>query len=340
MVWVAGSPSSTVDRTYVLYFCYGIVSAAEVKALYPRVMSSQRCDEQAALVALLRARPDGLSWPDIMGEVLESGSALDVWERHIVPALLAHPHEPDPMDQALIDLETWTGEGITTLTILDQDYPDRLRGVHQAPPILFARGQLEPGDRAVSVVGSRKASDRGLSIADGVARALVRDGITVLAGLAEGIDTAAHRAAIDAGGRTVAVIGTGIRRYFPRQNEKLQDSIPAHGLVLSQFWPDAPPTRYSFPMRNATMSGYGFATVVVEAGEHSGARIQARLAVEHGRPVILTDLVVRKNKWATELMGRPGVHRADALGEVVDIIRDIDGKRHAAVDTLRNALAL
>jgi DNA processing protein len=136
-----------------------------------------------------------------------------------------------------------------------------------------------------------------------IARALVARKMTVVSGLARGIDTAAHRAALDAGGRTVAVIGTGIGRAYPAENHALQDEIASRGLVLSQFWPDASPDKRSFPMRNATMSGYGLATVVVEAGEKSGARIQARVAVEHGRQVILTDRVVARNTWARELLG-------------------------------------
>jgi DNA processing protein len=144
--------------------------------------------------------------------------------------------------------------------------------------------------------------------------------VTVLGGLALGIDTAAHRAALEAGGRTVCVIGTGIGRAYPAQNRDLQEEIAARGLVLSQFWPDAPPQRHNFLMRNATMSGYGLATVVVEAGEQSGSRAQARIAVEHGRPVILTSLVVDRNDWARALVGRPGVHVAGRLQAVLDVV--------------------
>ena len=181
----------------------------------------------------------------------------------------------------------------------------------------------------MSVVGSRKASDRGLTIAAAVARELVTRRIAVVSGLAQGIDTAAHRAALAAGGRTVAVIGTGISQAYPAENRELQDEIASRGLVLSQFLPDAPPQKHYFPMRNATMSGYGLATIVVEAGEHSGARGQARLAVEHGRPVILTDAVARHNEWAQALLGRPGVHMAASLAGVLSIVDGIIADREA-----------
>ncbi len=220
-------------------------------------------------------------------------------------------------------MQGWADEGLSFVTVLDDAYPARLRQVHQAPPFLFARGRLVSDDPAVSVVGSRKASPQGLHIAAGVATALAQRGVTVLSGLAAGIDAAAHRAALAAGGRTVAVIGTGIRGYYPAGNRNLQDQIARDGLVLSQFWPDGPPRAQHFPMRNATMSGYGVATLVVEAGETSGARIQARVAVEHGRPVMLTDLVVERNLWAQALVGRPGVHVVKGTEQVLSLVDEL-----------------
>ena len=150
----------------------------------------------------------------------------------------------------------------------------------------------------------------------------------MISGLASGIDTGAHTAALAAGGRTVAVIGTGIRNYFPGENRQLQDQIAAEGLVMSQFWPTAPPTRHSFPMRNAVMSAYGRATIVVEAGEASGARIQGRTAVEHGRPVILAESVTQSTEWGRKLVGGPGVSVAKSPAEAVAIV-------HRVLDTNR-----
>jgi DNA processing protein len=187
----------------------------------------------------------------------------------------------------------------------------------------------------VSVVGSRQASDRGLAVAADVARELVSRGVTVVAGLAVGIDTAAHQAALAAGGRTVAIIGTGINLTYPAQNKDLHTEIAAQGLLLSQFWPDAPPQRQNFLMRNATMSGYGLATVVVEAGEHSGARAQARMAVEHGRPVILTEMVRERNEWAQALVDRPGIHVANSLRSLLEIVDRLIEERAAVSDELR-----
>jgi DNA processing protein len=308
---------------------------AQRRLSYADIMGGSVRDERAALVALLQTRPGGLRWAEITAEVLESASALEVWHRLVPAALVDLPGRPNALESAAQDLELWASQGSTLVTILDSDYPIRLRGIHQAPPVLFARGSLIRDDSAVSVVGSRKASDRGLAIAAGVARELVARGVTVAAGLALGIDAAAHRAALADGGRTVAVIGTGINKFYPAENRDLHEEIASRGLLLSQFWPDAPPQKQNFLMRNATMSGYGLATVVVEAGEHSGARAQARMAVEHGRPVILTDLVVERNDWAKALVGRPGIHVASSLSSVLDAVDQIIAERSAVGAELR-----
>jgi DNA processing protein len=308
---------------------------AQRRPPYADSMGGSMRDERSALVALLQTRPGGLRWAEITAEVLESASALEVWHRLVPAALVEPPGRPDALESAAQDLDLWASQGSTLVTILDSDYPVRLRGIHQAPPVLFARGSLVRDDSAVSVVGSRKASDRGLAIAAGVARELVTRDVTVAAGLALGIDTAAHRAALAGGGRTVAVIGTGINKVYPAENRDLHEEIASRGLLLSQFWPDAPPQKQNFLMRNATMSGYGLATVVVEAGEHSGARAQARMAVEHGRPVILTDLVVERNDWAKALVGRPGIHVASSLSSVLDTVDQIIAERSAVGAELR-----
>ena len=302
---------------------------------YPGTMDASGRQEQAALVALLQARPAGMRWAEITADVLEVGSALELWHRAVPAALMSLPGQPDALEAAADQIGVWADRGWALVTILDGNYPARLRGIHQAPPVLFARGSLLGDDSAVSVVGSRKASDRGLAIAAGVARELASRKVTVVAGLALGIDAAAHRATLAAGGRTVAIIGTGINRAYPAENRDLQEEIAARGLLLSQFWPDAPPQKHNFLMRNATMSGYGLATVVVEAGEQGGSRAQARIAVKHGRPVILTSPVVERNDWARALVGRPGVHVAGRLQAVLDIVDHLIAEPAAVGAALR-----
>lgn len=273
-------------------------------------------DEHVALIVLLRVRPEGARWPDLVAKVLERGSAVGVRDDMLGADLLPSAETVAAEE----DLTRWLVGETRFVSVLDTDYPARLRGIHEAPPFLFMRGAADSADIGVSVVGSRKASDRGLQMAEAIAKTLVAMNVSVISGLAAGIDAVAHTACLEAGGRPIGVIGTGINLQYPAANRELHGRVAGSGLLLSQFWPDQPPQKHTFPMRNATMSGYGIATVVVEAGEHSGARIQARVAVQHGRPVILTDSVIENNTWAKELVGRPGVHRVASIGQVEDIV--------------------
>jgi len=231
-----------------------------------------RLIEQAALLALLRDRKAG--WSAVADEVEACGSALEVLKRGRPMAsgqgeLFTIDDDTDPevlLAESRVRLQQWLAAGLDLVTLLDDDYPAHLLTIHQRPPFLFYRGRLEDGDaRSVAVVGTRKPTDAGLRRARAIATGLARKGTTVVSGLAEGIDSAAHLAAMDAGGRTVAVIGTGMLRYYPPANRPLQERIGREHLVLSQFWPDGPPTRHTFLMRNAVMSGYAAATIVVEA---------------------------------------------------------------------------
>ena len=285
-------------------------------------------EEHVALVALLRTLSRGERWASVTERVLERGSAVAVWEDKIGETLLPDTELSSVYSQSAVDVRTWVSAGYVMIGILDSDYPGRLREIHQAPPFLFAAGQIRANDPAIAIVGSRKASDRGLGIASSIADALAHREVTVLSGLAAGIDAAAHNAALAAGGRTVAIIGTGINKQYPAANRALQQQIMERGLVLSQFWPDAPPQQHNFLMRNAVMSGYGRATVVIEASEKSGARAQARMAVEHGRPVILTDQVVAVNEWAKALVGRPGVYIAHGHDEALEQIATVLDKEN------------
>ncbi|MFE0153221.1 DNA-processing protein DprA [Nonomuraea sp. NPDC059007] len=172
-----------------------------------------------------------------------------------------------------------------------------------------------------------------------MARELAVNGVTVISGLAKGIDAAVHCSALEAGGRTVAVVGTGINQFYPAENRRLQERIGHEGLVLSQFWPDAPPNRKNFPLRNAVMSGYAAATVVVEASWRSGACVQARLALEHGRPVILLDRLL-EHEWAREFAKKPGVHVVSSMSELLVVAEDVIEQLNAGPESLPEILDL
>jgi DNA processing protein len=281
--------------------------------------------ETVALLALLRAAPCGVTWGDIAGEVRFVGSAVAVLEktRDSESALFPDPTLREDIERADAQLTAWEAAGLELVTILSQRYPIRLAGVFDCPPFLFVQGKVVPDDQGMSVVGSRKCSPDGVAMARDAARLLAERDLTVIAGLAEGIDTVAHREALSLGARTVAVIGTGITRYYPAANRALQDEIAAKGLVISQFYPDQPPTKTTFPMRNGTMSGYGLATIVVEAGENSGSRIQARKAADHGRPVILSSKVATSTTWGGEMAHNPWVYVVASRDEVAEAIDQV-----------------
>jgi len=290
--------------------------------------------ELAALLTLLRLRFGGAGWNEIAAEVATVGSALALLNEPAEGELFASPDIEPELKQAEADVQAWAAAGYQCVTVIDPDYPSRLLGIREIPPFLFYEGTLRDPDEGMSVVGSRSASDWALEFAAGAARLLVAEGLTVIAGLAGGIDTAAHEAALSASGRTVAVLGTGITQSYPAANRALQRDIADRGLLLSQFYPDARPTKHSFPMRNATMSGYGLATIVVEAGEHSGTRIQARVAGAHGRPVILTDRVAASTAWGAAMVERPNVYVVGSLAELRQAINDV----REAPARLRSAL--
>lgn len=255
--------------------------------------------ERGALLALLRT--SGRSWATIADDVEAAGSAVEVL-RDGAPgqmSLLEKDDDADALAEAAErDIASWELEGMRFATLLDPDYPAQLLTVHQRPPFLMMKGRPDPADaRGIAIVGTRKASPHGVQEAYKLADALSRAGVPVVSGLAAGIDTGALSGALSAGGRAVAVIGTGLRHSYPKENAALQEQIANVGLVISQFLPDAPPTKTSFPMRNAVMSGYSAATVVVEAPDRSGARMQARFALEHGRQVFLLESVL-ENAWA------------------------------------------
>ena len=271
--------------------------------------------ELAAVVALLR---NGSHPSNHYADLIESaGGAESILEQE--HGLLA----PELIDGAGRDVEHWVKQGIRPLSVLDPDYPANLRAVHDRPALIFLAGSLIPTDeRAVAVIGSRRASPSGLELAHAITTELTAAGYTIVSGLAAGIDTVAHTTALSNGARTIAVLGNGLTRCYPPQNAGLQRRIASEGALVSQFWPETAPSRETFPMRNAVMSGMALATVIVEAGRTSGARTQARWALAHGRPVLLAHGLLRQG-WARELAGRPGTHVIGTPREVPAVVERI-----------------
>ncbi|GAB4531964.1 MAG: DNA-processing protein DprA [Anaerolineales bacterium] len=192
--------------------------------------------------------------------------------------------------RAALDVEAvWEkihAQGIRVLTWADAAYPERLRTLDAPPPVLYLRGDLLPADDwAVAIVGTRRVTRYGRQVAEELAAALAGQGITVVSGLARGVDGVAHQAALRAGGRTLAVLGCGVDQVYPPEHRHLAEEICAQGALLSDYAPGTPPDAVNFPPRNRIIAGLSLAVVVVEAGESSGALITAQFALEQGREV-------------------------------------------------------
>jgi DNA processing protein len=203
-----------------------------------------------------------------------------------------------------------------------------------APKRLFIAGDpslLDAGPR-VAIVGMRKPSPEGLRRAEELSRALVKAGAVVVSGLAEGIDTAAHTAAIRAGGRTIAVLGTPLDKFFPASNRELQRTIMREHLAVSQFPPGTSPRRNNFPQRNRTMALLCGATVIVEAGESSGTQHQGWEALRLGRLLFLMESLARREdlKWPREMLGYGAqVLSRENLAAVLEALPDVPRERVA-----------
>jgi DNA processing protein len=224
--------------------------------------------------------------------------------------------------RAVDEISRAEGAGAKLVTVLDDDYPANLRVIYNLPPFLFYRGRLERDDaRSVAVVGTRDASVEGIDRARRMASLLAEHDVTVLSGLARGIDTAAHEETLAQGGRTIAVLGTGILRCYPKENYELAERIVQSGALVSQFWPSQPPTTYNFPRRNVVTSGMSQGTVVIEASETSGAKMQARLALEHGKRVFLVSRLVTSQAWAQDYVENRGAIEIRSVEDVLARLR-------------------
>jgi DNA processing protein len=176
--------------------------------------------------------------------------------------------------------------GVQVLTWDDETYPRHLKEIDQPPPVLYVRGSLKAEDEwAVAMVGTRKVTAYGRQVAAEVATALAHNGVTIVSGLARGVDSIAHQAALNAGGRTLAVLGNGVDLVYPPENRKLADQIMQQGALVSDYALGTQPDGQNFPPRNRIISGLALAVIIVEAGDTSGALITASFAAEQGRDV-------------------------------------------------------
>lgn len=223
------------------------------------------------------------------------------------------------IDRELTALERMA---IRVVTFLDPEYPARLKTIHDPPPLLSVSGALSDADRhAVAIVGTRDATPAGRLVAERLSRGLAEAGLTVVSGLARGIDAAAHRSALEAGGRTIAVLGCGIDRTYPPEHQALRKKVEEQGAVLSELPLGAYPHAYHFPKRNRIISGLSFGVVVVEAASQSGSLITARLAAEQGRDVFAVPGSVQSGQSrGTNGLIKQGAQLVDTVEDILDAL--------------------
>jgi DNA processing protein len=228
--------------------------------------------------------------------------------------------------RASVDLEKYmakvSAQGIQILTWEDDLYPSRLKDIDQPPPVLYVRGTLTNEDTwSVAVVGTRRVSAYGRQVADELAAYLANNGVTVISGLARGVDAIAHQSALKAGGRTIAVLGCGVDRIYPPEHAQLAARIITSGALLSDYAPGSEPDAANFPPRNRIISGMSMATVVVEAPEASGALITAQFAVDQGREVFAVpgSILSAQSRGTNQLIAQ-GAHPMLSARDLLDVL--------------------
>jgi DNA processing protein len=278
--------------------------------------------ETAAIVALMRSgrRPP----KRYRAELREAGSGRALLDEE--QGLLAEA----AILTAGAEVAAWRRRGIEVVSVLDSRYPKNLRDLSDSPPVLFVAGRLDDRDSdGVAVVGTRRPTVRGAQMTTAIVHRLTDSGYPIISGLAAGIDAIAHQTALDRGGRTIGVIGTGHDHSYPRQNAPLQQRLACEGAVISQFWPESRPSRRTFPLRNTLIAGMVKASVIVEASPVSGTRILAHAAVGLQRAVLILDTLLEQS-WARELSERPGVRVVGSPADVTATLERSIGQRALA----------
>ena len=243
-------------------------------------------------------------------------SSVEGLGEKVIRAIARGPFEKR-VERELYLLEKTGGK---ILTSGDPAYPKRLKDIYDPPPVLYVRGDIKKQDElAISIVGSRKTSPYGRGFTEKLSRELAQHGVTVVSGMARGIDSVAHQGAISERGRTIAVLGCGVDVVYPRENRKLYEEIIEHGAVLSEFPMGSPPEAGHFPKRNRIISGLSLGVVVVEAGKGSGSLITANYALEQGRDVFaVPGNVGAENSQGTNQLIKQGAKLVESSADVLE----------------------
>lgn len=227
--------------------------------------------------------------------------------------------------------------GLKIITLYDNDYPVNLKNIPGAPLVLYIKGELKPEDKlSIGIVGSRRATFYGLANAQNFASELAAEGFTIVSGMARGIDTNAHIGALKAGGRTIAVIGSGFGYLYPCENEELAEKISRSGAVISEFPIDTLPLKQNFPRRNRVISGLSLGVLVAEAARNSGALITADFALEQGREVFaIPGKIDSGNSFGTNEMIKQGAKLVSCADDILEEFIQPLNKKSSIKETVK-----
>ena len=253
------------------------------------------------------------AWEGSSADLRAAGLSKNLVER------LIRAREQVDLDALWADI---AAKNIQVMTWDDADYPARLREISQPPPILYLRGDFIQDDAwAVGIVGTRRVTSYGRQVTEEIASFLAQNGVTVVSGLARGVDGIAHQAALNARERPFAVLGSGVDRIYPPEHRNLAEAISGSGAILSDYPPDTPREASNFPPRNRIISGLSMATIVIEAGATSGALITANFAVEQGREVFAVpgNIFAPQSKGPNKLI-QNGAHPLLKPQDILDVL--------------------
>lgn len=238
-----------------------------------------------------------------------------VLNRDNITAVLSKEYR-DTVDRTIEEIDK---KNINVITLNSSTYPELLKNICDPPVCLYVKGKLYADELSIAVVGSRRASGYGITVAKKISGELAQSNICVISGMARGIDTAAHVGALSVKGRTIAVLGCGIDLVYPPENKKLMEQIIEYGAVISEYPPGVEPAPHHFPVRNRIVSGMSVGVLVVEAGEKSGSLITAQLALEQGRDVYaLPGNVISINSKGTNKLIQDGAKLVTSVQDILD----------------------
>jgi DNA processing protein len=233
-------------------------------------------------------------------------------------------------------LEKMLKSGIEVVTICDKKYPELLKHIYDPPAVIYVKGELVESEDLLAVVGSRRATAYGLNMAESLAYELSGNGLTIVSGMARGIDSRAHNGALKAGGRTIAVLGCGLDIIYPSENKELMKRICDNGAVISEYLQDIPPIPFNFPARNRIISGISKGVAVIEANEKSGSLITANFALEQGRDVFaVPGNINSSNSAGTNRLIRDGAKIVLDVKDILDELKLGNGDNNTSYKVLK-----